>query len=64
MMRALVALAGALTLLLWSSSGIGAQAQPPSSPQPGRVVRLDPALDRIVSVDAAVEKVAGGFRLV
>jgi gluconolactonase len=64
MKRSLVVLAGGLTVLLGASVGIDAQAPPQPSPQPGRVVRLDPALDRIVTVDAVVERVAGGFGFV
>jgi gluconolactonase len=38
---------------------------PPQGPQgTSRVVRLDPRLDALVSVDATVEKVAGGFGFV
>ena len=31
---------------------------------PGEVVRLDPALDRIVPPDARLEKLAGGFQFI
>lgn len=60
----------ALSLLLVSAGGCGtAEAPPqadtatvPASTGVGRILRLDPALEALVPVDAAIEKVAGGFQ--
>jgi len=57
--RAAVAGAGAFLLL-----GIVAiaQAPPPAAPSgPGRIVQFDPALEKIVSTTATIEKVVGGL---
>jgi gluconolactonase len=37
---------------------------PPAKPQIGSIVRLDPAFDALISKDAQIEKVAGGFSFV
>jgi gluconolactonase len=64
MKRALVTV-GMLLLggaLAWQ--GLRAQAPAPQAQSPGRVVKLDAALDAIVDADATIEKVAGGFGFV
>ncbi len=44
------------------TSCAGAPPVPPEKPAAGSIVRLDPVLDTLVSKDARIEKVAGGFQ--
>ena len=63
--RGVLALVGvALTLVAilqaipYGWAGVGA---PPGTPRFGKIIRLDPRLDRLVPHDAVLEKVADGF---
>ena len=68
--RIRLAFVALLLLVIASWHRLGAQAPPPAASQSGssqafgRVVRKDPALDAVVSVDATVERVATGFGFV
>lgn len=49
-----------LPLLVMFAAGMTTQAQTPPAFK-GRIERLDPAFDRLVAADAAIEKIAEGF---
>jgi gluconolactonase len=62
----IVAFSGSVLLLMgWAARGPSAiamtQTRAPAS-TPADIVKLDPALDRIVPAGASIEKISGGFR--
>lgn len=51
-----------VVILAALGSVLPAQQTPPAAPaSPGRIVRMEPALDAIVAPDAAIEKMTGGL---
>ena len=54
-------LAGALAASSIGTLGCAMTASTPSRPTVGRIVRDDPALDRLIGPDARIEKLAEGF---